>query len=184
MHYKVKEKIMFKLECNLLVVCSEHLVLCQDKRLQCMTLNGNKIREWVMDSPIRYIKVIGGPAGHEGMLLGLKNGEVWKIFVDNPFPIELVKVPSAVKCLDLSMSRMKLSVVDETNQVHVYDLENKELLYQEPNANSAAWNSYFEDILCFSANDVLSIKASNFPVHHQKLTVCEIFLGFYCKFFF
>ena len=69
------------------------------------------------------------------------------------------------------MSRMKLAVVDETNQVHVYDLENKELLYQEPNANSAAWNSYFEDILCFSANDVLSIKASNFPVHHQKLTV-------------
>lgn len=170
MHYKVKEKISFLLECNLLVVCSEHLVLCQDKRLQCMTLNGNKVREWVMDSPIRYIKVIGGPGGHEGMLLGLKNGEVWKIFVDNAFPIELVKVPSAVKCLDLSMSRMKLAVVDETNQVHVYDLENKELLYQEPNANSAAWNSYFEDILCFSANDVLCIKASNFPVHHQKLT--------------
>lgn len=29
MHYKVKQKIHIKVECNLLVVCSEHLILCQ-----------------------------------------------------------------------------------------------------------------------------------------------------------
>lgn len=92
--------------------------------------------------------------------------------MDNAFPIKLVKISQSVKCLDLSKSRMKLAVVDEINQVHVYDLETKELLFQEPNATSAAWNAYFEDILCFSCNDVLSIKASNFPVHHQRLSVC------------
>ncbi|KAK6627629.1 hypothetical protein RUM44_010107 [Polyplax serrata] len=170
MHYKVKEKITFKLQCNLLVVCSEHVILCQDKRLQCLTLSGESVREWITDSVIRYIKVIGGPSGSEGMLLGLKSGEVKKIFVNNAFPIDLVKVPHPVKCLDLSKSRMKLAVVEDTNQLHVYDLESKELLYQEPNATSAAWNYYFEDILCFSCNDVLSIKASNFPLHHQKLS--------------
>ncbi|KAL0279839.1 UNVERIFIED_CONTAM: hypothetical protein PYX00_001315 [Menopon gallinae] len=176
MHYKVKQKVHIKVECNLLVVCSEHLILCQDKKLQCLTLSGTKVREWVMESTIRYIKVIGGPAGREGLLLGLKDGEVWKIFMDNAFPIHLVKVPSCVKCLDLSMSRMKLAVVDESNHVHVYDLESKELLYTEPNANSATWNAYFEDLLCFSAGDVLSIKASNFPVHNQKIT--GIVVGF------
>jgi len=44
---------------------------------------GEKEREWVLEANIRYIKVIGGPAGREGLLLGLKNGQVCRqlIFV-------------------------------------------------------------------------------------------------------
>lgn len=29
MYYRVKEKIIKKFECNLLVVCSDHIILCQ-----------------------------------------------------------------------------------------------------------------------------------------------------------
>lgn len=29
MHYRVKEKIVKKFECNLLVVCTDHIILCQ-----------------------------------------------------------------------------------------------------------------------------------------------------------
>jgi hypothetical protein len=34
-----------------------------------------------------------------------------------------------------------------------------------------AWNTHYEDMLCFSGNGLLNIKASNFPVHQQKLQV-------------
>ncbi|NWU85698.1 IF122 protein, partial [Onychorhynchus coronatus] len=169
MHYRVKKKIVKKFECNLLVVCSDHIILCQEKRLQCLSFSGVKEREWLMESLIRYIKVIGGPPGREGLLVGLKNGQILKIFVANPFPIVLLKQSTAVRCLDMSASRKKLAVVDENDTCLVYDIHSKELLFQEPNANSVAWNTQCEDMLCFSGGGYLNIKASNFPVHQQKL---------------
>ncbi|NXK98110.1 IF122 protein, partial [Formicarius rufipectus] len=169
MYYRVKKKIVKKFECNLLVVCSDHIILCQEKRLQCLSFSGVKEREWLMESLIRYIKVIGGPPGREGLLVGLKNGQILKIFVDNALAIVLLKQATAVRCLDMSASRSKLAVVDENDTCLVYDIHTKELLFQEPNANSVAWNTQCEDMLCFSGGGYLNIKASNFPVHQQKL---------------
>jgi intraflagellar transport protein 122 len=45
------------------------------------------------------------------------------------------------------------------------------VLLQEPNANSVAWNTHNDDMLCFSGGGLLNIKASVFPVHQQKLQV-------------
>lgn len=53
-----------------------HSALVQEKRLQCMSFTSVREKEWVMESLIRYIKVIGGPPGREGLLVGLKNGAV------------------------------------------------------------------------------------------------------------
>ncbi|KAB7503457.1 Intraflagellar transport protein [Armadillidium nasatum] len=130
MHYRVRDKINKKLDCNLLVVCTNHIVLCQEKRLQCLNFNGTKEREWIMESLIRYIKVVGGPADREGLLLGLKNGQILKIFLDNAFPVLVLKVPSAIRCLDLSTSRKQLAVVDEHNNLLVYDVDKKDLKYE------------------------------------------------------
>lgn len=66
-------------------------------------------------------------------------------------------------------SRRKLSVVDENSNCLVYDLDSKELLFTESNANSVAWNTEHEDMLCFSGNGMLSIKTGTFPLHQQKL---------------
>lgn len=50
------------------------------KKLQSMFFSGENEKEWNFNSPIRYIKITGGPPGTEGLILGLKNGEV-KVFV-------------------------------------------------------------------------------------------------------
>jgi intraflagellar transport protein 122 len=51
----------------------------------------------------------------------------------------------------------------------VYDLASKELLFEERDANSVAWNTEFEDMLCFAGNAQLKIKTGLFPVHAQRM---------------
>ncbi|XP_063677481.1 intraflagellar transport protein 122 homolog isoform X2 [Bolinopsis microptera] len=169
MHYRVKDKIMQRFDCNLLVVTAHHILLCKDHRLQAYAFSGAKEREWVLEANIRYIKVIGGPPGKEGLLVGLRSGQVLKIFVDNPFPMLIIKQPQCIRCIDISMGRDKLAIIDETQTCSVYDIKTKKLLFQEPNATSLAWNTHNGDMMCFSSNGYLNIKASNFPVHQRKM---------------
>lgn len=56
--------------------------------------------------------------------------QILKIFVDNQFPITLLKLSTSVRCLDMSASRNKLAVVDEHNTLLVYDISSRELLFQ------------------------------------------------------
>ncbi|XP_065186273.1 intraflagellar transport protein 122 homolog [Sycon ciliatum] len=168
--YKLKDRVNLQSDCNLLVVCAEHIILCYERRLQSYDISkGQKVREWAVDSFIRYIKVIGGPAGAEGLLCGLRSGEVVKIYLDNPFVISVMKMKNAIRCLDINANHTKVAVVDESNLLQVYNLSDNKLLFQEPGAASVSWNTQNEDMLCYSGNGVLLIKTANFPPHQQKL---------------
>ncbi|KAJ6643007.1 Intraflagellar transport protein 122 like [Pseudolycoriella hygida] len=164
MHYKVKEKISKKFDCSLLVVCGMNLVLCQEKKLQSLDFTGTLQREWIMDSYIRYIKVTGGPQGKEGLLLGLKNGQVWRIFLDNPLPILVTTVLSSVRCLDINAMRNKLAVVDDSGRLVVRDLLNDTMLYQDSGVNSVAWNTQLQSMICYSHTvGGLSVRVGTLP---------------------
>jgi hypothetical protein len=135
------------LECNLLVVTSGHVTLCADRRLTAFALkamtapsggSGGTLpppppspssftalmpqREWVLEAPIRYIKVTGGAPGREGLLVGLKGGGVYDVRLDDPVPRLLARHPLSIRCLDVSLSRRKLAVVDEASALTVYAL--------------------------------------------------------------
>lgn len=86
----------------------------------------------------RYIKVVGGLPGREGLLVGLKGGGVLQVFVDNPFPVTLVQHGGPVRCLDLSADRGRLAVVDDHQLLSVYDLASK-VGVEETGAAAGRW---------------------------------------------
>jgi hypothetical protein len=76
-----------------MVVTSNNLLFCRENMLEIYGLDGQRLRVWKLDSPVTCMKVDGGPEGREGIVLGMECGSVVKVFVDNPFPIELYKAP-------------------------------------------------------------------------------------------
>ncbi|KAK6748591.1 hypothetical protein RB195_001298 [Necator americanus] len=169
LEYTLSEQINKAFDCSLLVVCSNHLILCDERRLQCYDHKGLKQREWRLDSAIRYIKVIGGPPGRETILIGLREGQVCKLFVDNPFPVHVLKLNGPIKCIDMSVTRKYIAVVDDSGLCAVFDANTKEVLFEEPNCNSVAFNSDNEDIICYSGNSKLTVRARGYPGHQQTM---------------
>uniref|UniRef100_A0A914HDV0 Intraflagellar transport protein 122 homolog n=1 Tax=Globodera rostochiensis TaxID=31243 RepID=A0A914HDV0_GLORO len=169
LEYKLIDRISQNFECSLLVITSQHLILCQNRRLTCYDLKGIKQREWIMDSMMKYIKVVGGPPGRETILAGMCDGLVSKIFVDNPFPVEVVRLKTAICCVDISLSMRKLATVDEKGICVLYDTEQREILNQEPNVSTVTFNSANEDLVCYSGHGVLNIKSHWFTPYQQRL---------------
>lgn len=189
MRYKPLYRIERAVECSLLVVASQHVVLCQDRRLQLLSLStGRTEREWVLAANVRYIKVVGGPPGGEALLVGLKSGECLTVYVDNPFPVtvaQLDKRHGGARCLDISTSRKRLAVVDDAGALHVFDTASKEVVWEpdtnpQPSSsgaappgsvrvNSAVFSSVADDVLCYSGANKLFVKTADFPVHAQPM---------------
>ncbi|KHJ41704.1 tetratricopeptide repeat protein [Trichuris suis] len=176
MEYDLVRTIEKDISCNLLVLCSQHVVFCQERDLQCYNLLGRKERQWTVESVVRYIRVIGGIPGRESLLVGLQNGQVLKIFLDNPFPWELIKLNDGIRCLDMSVSQTKLSIISESNICFAHDLISGQLLFQEPKVNSSAWNRHHEDLICMSGMEKLIIKLKDFPAY--ELPIPGLVVGF------
>lgn len=73
------------------------------------TVASEQIREWVLDAAILCARVDGGPKGGEALLLGLQNGAVLRVFVNNAFLVEVVKVSAPVVCCAMSLHRKKVN---------------------------------------------------------------------------
>ena len=90
MKYKAHKKINKRIDCSNLFVTSQNLVFIFEKKIQLLAFTGILVREWILEAKIMYVKVVSGPPKRESLLVGLQNGVVLRIFIDNAFPIQIV----------------------------------------------------------------------------------------------
>ena len=144
-------------------------MLCFERKIQLLAFNGVLEREWILESNIKYIKPLSGPAKRESLLIGCQDGNVYKIFIDNGFPIPIIKQTTSISIVDISADRQKLAVIDDHKSLFVYDVKTQELLFQERNITSIAWNLEVEDMLAYTGQDTLFIKCRDLPAQQQRL---------------
>ncbi|ORZ33687.1 hypothetical protein BCR44DRAFT_1486492 [Catenaria anguillulae PL171] len=180
LEYRLRDKLDFAPpDCNLLVITSSHLLFCQESTLAMYDFLGTHERSWRFPALIRYIKVLGGPPGREAVVLGMRDGWTYLVYLDNAFPVPLVQHASAIRCVDVNRARTRVAVVDDLDQCCVYAMDTftsgsaskgLELVYQESGATSVAWNHDHDDLLCFSGRHTLTVKAGTYPALVQPHT--------------
>ncbi len=135
---KLKGRIRIRIQIRIKVISLIGIRIKEKGRIRIRILPSNLIRNRIRNTVLHTAvpQVVGGPPEREGLLLGLKNGQILKIFIDNPFPVNLLQISSAIRCLDLSASRAKLAVVDEHSTCQVYDVATKQLEFQVQRAQA------------------------------------------------
>ena len=186
LEYQLIHTVHCKYDCNLLIVTNNHLIICTENKLEKLDFEGQKQSEWKFPVPIRYIKNISGAVNREGILVGLGNGEIYTVFIDKKYPILHYTHNGTIRCVDISPSKSKLSIVGEDRRIVIYDLQRNEILFQDTNANSVAFNEEFDDIFCFThsgtatirnfdGNFQFTVKTDGFIVRFSAATVYTLF---------
>jgi intraflagellar transport protein 122 len=155
--YRLKEKMDFNAKCSNMAVTWCNLILFFDSKVEAYGFDGIKQREWQLNSPVNCFKCIGGPKGKEGILLGLNNGSVVKIFMSNPFPVQILKHNHPISSIDSSFCRKYFAFSDSDNIAHVYK-SNKQHLFSQQNVKNVSFNGDMDEMVCFLYDNLLTIK--------------------------
>ena len=156
-HLLQRERIRAVIPCDNMLLLSSHLLFSLDKTLTLYAFSGKKVRTWRMDTTIRYMKVDGGMEGREGVLVTLDSGLILKVFIDNPFPVEIGKRDAPVICVDLSLRRDKLATVDTNKMLIVTRIKTQEALLVYRGAIAVCFNTEVDDMLCYTGESSIFV---------------------------
>ena len=80
-------------------------------------------KEWVLDDDVRYVKCLGGAAGREGILVACRDGQVFKVYVNNAFPCLLWQHRRAIRYADVSVLSSSLALIDDDSCLCVVNVK-------------------------------------------------------------
>lgn len=160
--YKPVGKLDLKVEGQFFRLLAENFLLTKDNKISCYDFNRNMTREWIFDSNVTYVKILGGPPKEECLVAGLKNGNVFKMFLSNPFPILLIEHGVEIVNLDLSISRKLLGLVDTKDNFYLYDVPRKESISSELKIKQCCFSQDFENIYAVAGESTIYVKSTDF----------------------
>ena len=179
---KPKYYISWEGDLSLILLTSNHLVVCHENHIYLYLLSNdvalitNVERDWSFETDVRYLRVLGGAPKREGMLCGTKSGEVYIIYLDNQFPINIYTHDIAIRSLDINYNRTQLGIIDENFELTMINLSDKSVLFNGEKAKSIAFNSDIENMVSYWFEGNVYIKTSDFPPIQEKMS--GVIIGF------
>ena len=157
------------LECRQLLLGAANLLLVQETTIESLSHNGGIPQQiWSFPAEVQTAKVTNGSAGAETLFIALKDGTISRLTIDQPFVETLWKIPTSPVTFEVNLTSSKMAIVGENGILYVYRTDTREMEFQEPGADSCAWNQYHAEMLAFSQGSLLKLKLGGQKVHARR----------------
>lgn len=110
-----------------LQVLSDGIIICFDHRIILYDFDGYVLNQWETKGTVTCIRVFCSFPGEESVLVGLKNGIVLSISLDNIFAVEIFSQSRSVAHLEISHSLKYIASLDEKGQLNIFDRSQDEV---------------------------------------------------------
>ena len=170
---------------SLMLLASHHLIVCKENHVYLFYLSDetsmveNVERDWSFETDVKYLRVLGGAMKREGVLCGLRSGEVYIIYLDNQFPVLIYTNDIPVRSLDINRTRTLLAVINDNFELSLIDLKTKRVLWCNEKAKSIAFNSDVDNMISYWYEGNVYIKTSDFTPISEKMS--GVIIGFQGK---
>lgn len=172
---KPKFFIQWEGSLSLMLLASNHLIICKENHVYLYPLATDVAlitsveRDWSFETDVKYLRVLGGAPKREGVLCGLRSGEVYIIYLDNQFPVLIYTHEIPIRNLDINFNRKKLAIIDDNFDLTTIDLTTKMVSWKNEKAKSIAFNSDVENMIAYWYEGNVYIKTSDFPPISEKI---------------
>jgi intraflagellar transport protein 122 len=152
-----KEKIPYSITCDLMATVSQGVFFCNKSLVEYFTFDGTRQRVWQLGCNVSYVRIDGGAAGCEAIIIGLGNGNLIKLYAANPFPVQLFKIDNPIVACDLDCRRNTIALIDTNSKLTITDLKSQKVLFSVENATSVSFNTDMDGSLAYSNDERIFI---------------------------
>ncbi len=151
--YKLAQTHTMDYAFDVFAIIGDKILVVQNENLRLYYRQGGLVQSWSFDTNITCIKVTHDHIpGSESVLVGHDNGVVMEVTMDHAFPIPLFALnennKQEIKMLTTSCNHCLIGVVDQMDQLHVYDRIEKQFMpHMNPTTPTAVKNIIFHDTL-------------------------------------
>ncbi|KAL0234360.1 hypothetical protein PCE1_001396 [Barthelona sp. PCE] len=148
----------------LMLVTAQAMLFCSDVLIEAYDFSANMLKKWEFPAAIRYAKVFTSIAGNEVLLIGLKNGDIYRMYLGADFYTHLLTVNGSVRCIDFNANRTKIACVDGLSTLTIYNLKTKTVEYTHKGITTCSFNRYHDDLISFAGQKTMFLKCDKFPI--------------------
>ena len=151
-----------------MAIVSHNLILSSNNEVWLYNFQGEKVREWILQSNVKCLKILCAPPGQEYLIASLDENMVISICIDNLFPVPLLIHSNPITFIDVSSDHQHVGIVDIRGHLLIHNVVLNRVVHQtEGPVKNILFHNEINNLFCYGGNGTATIQDLSGSVHIQ-----------------